>query len=111
MSAHRDRLELRFSGEIWYWRGPSPYHFVAVPEQHGRDVREVALMVSYGWGVIPVAVRIGRTNWTTSLFPKDGQYQVPLKDAVRKAEGLTLGDTVAIRLMIGISAQRGARPR
>ncbi len=95
-------MELRLSGEIWYWRGPSPYHFVAVPEEHSRDIREVARMVTYGWGVIPVTVRIGGTSWTTSLFPRDGLYQVSLKDMVRKAEGLAVGDTVAIRLTIEI---------
>ena len=45
----------------------------------------VASIVSYGWGVIPVTARIGTTTWTTSLFPKDGSYLVPLKDAIRKA--------------------------
>jgi len=59
-------------------------------------------MVTYGWGVIPVTVRIGGTSWTTSLFPRDGLYQVPLKDMVRKAEGLAVGDTVAVRLTIEI---------
>ena len=49
--------------------------------------------VSYGWGVIPVTVRIGEHEFTTSLFPKDGGYLVPIKDMVRKAEGLVLGDT------------------
>jgi hypothetical protein len=38
--------------------------------------------------------------WETALFPKDGRYVVPVKDAVRKAEGLVLGDTVAVQLVI-----------
>ena len=28
--------------------------------------------MTYGWGMIPVSVRIGDTEWTTSLWPKDG---------------------------------------
>ena len=58
--------------------------------------------MTYGWGVIPVAVRIGETSWTTSLFPKDGGYLVPLKDAVRKAEGIAVGDTVAVQLDVDV---------
>ena len=54
--------------------------------------------VTYGWGMIPVRVRIGDTEWTTSLWPKGGRYVVPLKDAVRNAEGLDEGDTVTVRL-------------
>jgi len=57
-------------------------------------------MVTYGWGVIPVTVRIGKTKWTTSLFPKDGRYLVPIKASVRKAEKLEKGDTVSVRLEV-----------
>jgi len=98
----RDRLELEFSGEIWYWRGPSPFHYVTVPEHQSGEIRAVASMVSYGWGVIPVTARIGKTRWTTSLFPKDGAYLVPLKVVIRKAEHLELGDIVTVRLTIDL---------
>ena len=100
--SQRDRLELRFSGEIWYWRGPSPYHYVTVPEEQSDEIRAVASMVSYGWGVIPVTARIGTTRWTTSLFPKDGAYLVPIKVVIRTAERLELGDTVTIHLTLEV---------
>ena len=102
VGAHRDRLELGFDGEIWYWRGPSPFHYVTVPEHESAEIRAVASMVSYGWGVIPVTARIGKTRWTTSLFPKDGAYLVPIKVVIRKAERLGLGDSVKIRLTIEV---------
>lgn len=91
-----------FTGEIWQWRGPAPHYFVTVPEEECADLQEAARSVSYGWGMIPVAVRVGRTEWTTSLWPKDGRYIVPLKAAVRKAEGLEEGDTVAVRLTVDV---------
>lgn len=59
-------------------------------------------MVSYGWGMIPVQVRIGDTDWKTSLWPKDGRYIVPLKVAVRRAEQLELGATTTIRLTVDV---------
>lgn len=93
-------MDLEFSGEVWFWRGPSPFHFVTVPEDECAVLRAAAALVTYGWGMIPVAARIGGTAWTTSLFPKDGGYLVPLKDRVRKAEEIDLGDTVTIRLTV-----------
>jgi hypothetical protein len=93
-------MRLEFRGEIIYWRGPSPFHFVAVPVDGCREIHAISSLVTYGWGVIPVTVRIGGTEWTTSLFPKDGGYLVPIKDAVRKAEGLALGDEPTIALTI-----------
>lgn len=93
-------MQLAFSGPVWSWRGPAPFHFVTVPEEECGELEAVAAMVSYGWGMIPVAARIGETDWTTSLFPKDGRYVVPLKDAVRKGEGIDVGDEVRLRLTV-----------
>ena len=95
-------MDLEFAGEIWFWKGPSPYHFVSVPEDDCVELEEASALVSYGWGMIPVAVRIGGTGWTTSLFPKDGGYVVPLKDAVRRAEQLDVGDRVTVRLRVDV---------
>jgi hypothetical protein len=91
---------LEFSGVIWFWKGPAPWYYVTVPADLSRDLREISAFVTYGWGVIPVTVRIGQTEWQTSLFPKDGSYLVPLKASVRKAEHLDEGDTVSIRLEV-----------
>jgi Domain of unknown function (DUF1905) len=95
-----ESLEFEFTGELWSWRGPAPYHFITVPEEASVGIHALAPLVTYGWGVIPVKVRIGLTEWDTSLFPKEGGYVVPIKDAVRKAEGLAIGDTVIVELTI-----------
>jgi hypothetical protein len=50
--------------------------------------------------VIPVHVRIGKSEWTTSLFPKDGRYLVPIKASIRQAEKLEEGDIVTLRLEV-----------
>ncbi|CCK25948.1 hypothetical protein BN159_1569 [Streptomyces davaonensis JCM 4913] len=93
-------MELAFTGQVIEWRGPSPYYFVPVPEEESADIREVASLATYGWGVIPVDARIGAIEFTTSLFPKDGHYLLPLKAAVRKPQGLSAGDEVAIELTV-----------
>lgn len=91
-------MRIEFSGEIWYWRGPAPFYFVTVPDGDSRELKSVSGAVTYGWGMIPVRARIGATAWKTSLFPKDGRYLVPLKDAVRRAEGIGEGDVVTVVL-------------
>lgn len=93
-------MDLTFDGPVTHWRGPAPYFFVPVPEEECDAIAAVAPRVSYGWGVIPVSGRIGRTDFTTSLFPKGGGYLVPLKDAVRKPERIEAGDVVTVRLTI-----------
>lgn len=95
-------MELEFSGELWFWKGPAPWHFVTVPEDGCDQLEDAAPLASYGWGCIPVTATVGRTTWTTSLFPKDGAYVVPVKTDVRRAERLELGDTVTVRLVVDV---------
>lgn len=91
---------LEFSGMLFYWRGPSPYYFVTVPAEQSSDIKAISPLVTYGWGVIPVTVRLGQSEWKTSLFPKNGGYLVPIKDSVRNAEALGQGDEVTLRLEV-----------
>jgi hypothetical protein len=91
---------IEFKGDIFYWRGPAPFLFVAVPEEPSRDLKAISALVTYGWGVIPVHVRIGKTEWTTSLFPKEGRYLVPIRKSVQKSENLDVGNSVVIQLEV-----------
>ena len=95
-------MELSFSGEVWFWRGPAPWHFITVPAEESGELKAASAIVTYRWGMIPVTAQIGETEWKTSLFPKDGQYIVPVKTWVQKAEGLELGDTVTVRLAVDL---------
>ena len=95
-------MNLEFSGELWYWKGPAPWHFITVPEDECGELEATSALVTYGWGMIPVTAQIGDTDWTTSLFPKDGQYIVPVKTWVRNAEGLALGDVATVRLAVNV---------
>ena len=95
-------MELAFAGELWFWRGPAPWHFVTVPDEESAKIESTARMVTYGWGMIPVSAAIGETNWATALWPKDGRYIVPVKTAVRKAEGLEIGDVVEVGLVVDL---------
>lgn len=91
---------MEFEGVVWEWRGPSPYHFVTIPDEPADVVRELASAVTYGWGMVPVDVRLGRSRWRTSLFPKDGGYVLPLRDSVRKKEKIGIDDIVRVHLIV-----------
>ncbi|GAA4681006.1 DUF1905 domain-containing protein [Frondihabitans cladoniiphilus] len=95
-------MELRFTGPIFFWRGPAPFHFVSVPEAESAALADVSPLVSYGWGMIPATVRIGGTTATTALWPKDGGYIVPVKRVFQDAEQVSVGDTVTIVLTVDV---------
>lgn len=90
-----------FSGEMWHWRGPAPFqHAKGVSE----EIKEDAARLSCGcraagersrWSVAP-----GDVEWKTAIFPKDGVYLVPIKEAVRKALDFEVGVEIAIELEV-----------
>lgn len=95
-------MNFDFSGSVFEWRGPSPFFFVELPEQVAAEILAMAKQLTYGWGVIPVLAKIGATEFTTSLIPKNGGYLLPLKDAVRKPESLVVGSVPAVSLSLNI---------
>jgi hypothetical protein len=95
-------MDREFTNEMWFWKGPAPWHFVTVPDAEAAELESASSLVTYGWGMIPVTARIAGTTWTTSLFPKDGSYLVPIKTRVRQAEALELGDQVRVHLSIDV---------
>ena len=92
-------MDFEFSGPVVEWRGPAPFYFVRIPEEESADIKYAAKGLEY-WGQVPVVVQIDDVEFATALFPKDGGYLVPLKDKVRLAEGVEIGDEVEVLLVI-----------
>lgn len=93
-------MKFEFDGKIWCWRGPAPWYFVTVPPVQSDVLEAMSADVTYGWGMIPVKVKIGNTEWKTALWPKDGAYVVPIKASVRKAEKIGEDDEVMVLLEV-----------
>ncbi len=55
-------MVIEFNGKIWFWRGPAPWFFVSVPAEQSGDLKSIIGLVTYGWGMIPVLARIGKTE-------------------------------------------------
>ncbi len=98
-------LEISFTSEIIEWRGPAPFLFAPVPSKYTAEIKATAKSASYGWGVIPCGITVGKTIETTSLMPKDGNYLLPIKVAIQRAEGLALGDKVPAKISIDLQGK------
>jgi hypothetical protein len=96
---------------IWIWstgKAPASWHFLTLDGEVAEAIHALALMrrlefgAKRGWGSIKITATIGETSWQTSIFPaKDlGGWLLPVKAAVRKAEGLVAGDVVRITVTL-----------
>lgn len=93
--------EYVFTSELWEHDGPAPWCFVSLPNDEADDI-EARAGSHTAFGSVRVEVTVGATTWRTSLFPdtKRATYVLPVKQAVRAAEGLTPGDTFEVRLQV-----------
>lgn len=101
------RMAWSFAAEIIEWRGPAPYFYLPMPIDDSDELKFEARGLEY-WGQVGVRVRIGDTEFTTAVFPKDGRYLVPLRADVRRTEGLEVGHPVAAT--VELNRDRGYRP-
>lgn len=91
-----------FTAELFRWQGDGAWFFVRVPQEISDDVRDSLTGPPGGFGSVRVDVTIGASTWTTSLFPEkaSGTYVLPVKKAVRAAEGIDDGDTVTVEIVL-----------
>ncbi len=94
-----------FSATLWETSHENPWFFVTVPPELSDEIEDYMDTLerpSRGFGSVKVSVRIGRTEWSTSLFPdsKLSAYVLPVKKAVRDAERIDDGDTVEVEIAV-----------
>jgi hypothetical protein len=91
-----------FTAELWRWDGDAAWHFLSLPERVADEIADVAEGKERGFGSVRVEVTIGSTTWRTSVFPDAprGTYVLPVKKAVRAAEGLEVGVPMSVRLEV-----------
>lgn len=96
---------MEFEAALWIWdaRRDDSWTFVSLPSDASEDIRERTEGQRRGFGSLRVRVSVGASHWTTSIFPDGARnaYVLPIKRAVRKAEGLDAGDVakVTVELM------------
>ena len=92
-----------FTAQLWEHdpEGTGSWHFVTLPLDTSDDVRAEA-GPRRGFGSIRVEVRVGSTTWRTSLFPDaaSGSFVLPVKQEVRRAEGLVAGAALRLDLRV-----------
>lgn len=92
----------KIKSKVWLYPGMAGWHFLTIPKKESEAIKKVHGKNARGWGSLPVVVTLGKTEWKTSIFPdkQSGTYLLPLKAAVRRAEGIDAGESVAYSITI-----------
>lgn len=95
---------------LWRWQSataPAAWFFVTIAGEAADGIRLAAISGQWldgrkGFGSAKVHATIGATRWSTSVFPhkESGGWLLPVKAAVRKAEGLADGDDVTVTVSL-----------
>lgn len=92
-------LNHKISARVWEWEGDSPWHFVTIEKEDADEVKKDWPWPRRGFGSIPVRVKLGKSEWKTSIFPeKGGTYVLPLKKSIRSAENIIKGNKITFTL-------------
>ncbi len=96
-------LEYPFNGDVSIWSGKkADWFFITVPKEVSDHVRYFTSHIQRGFKSVKVKVKIGTSEWETSLFPsKERQsYILPVKKSVRQAEKIGAGDSPKVHITI-----------
>ncbi len=90
-----------FEATLWRWREDGAWHFLTLPQDVADEIDDRAA-VRAGFGSVKVEVTVGASTWRTSIFPsRDAEsFILPVKKAVRVAEGCGEGDRIRVRLAV-----------
>jgi hypothetical protein len=97
-------VKVVFDAELWLWdaRRTETWTFVSLPAGESEEIRDLAAVLRRGFGSVRVRATIGKSTWTTSVFPASrAGYVLPVKRQVRVAEAIDVGDvaTVTVELI------------
>jgi hypothetical protein len=97
-----DAARFTFEARLWLAEATGAWHFVSLPEPIADQIEADVDPARPGFGSVRVEVTVGSTTWRTSIFPdtKRGTYVLPVKAAVRRAEGLAAGDVAGVTLAV-----------
>lgn len=96
--------EHQFVANLWRWTARDEssggaWFFVSLPFE-AADAIEAEAGTARGFGSVRVEVTIGSSTWRTSVFPsaEEKTYVLPVKKAVRTAEGLVEDGPCEVRI-------------
>jgi len=84
------KIHFTFESILWQHASPGGWHFISLPVDIAREIRESSKWQEQGWGRLKATARIGNSEWETAIWydTKHQTYLLPIKAAIRAKERL-----------------------
>ncbi len=106
----KDKKTFKFKSRVIVWKSgynegddKGAWRFARVPEDISAKIKEMQKgKLRRGWGAVYARAKIGKSKWSTSVFPDrhSATYILPLKKQIRFEENLYDGRAMRVCLEI-----------
>lgn len=82
--------QIKFRAQLWKYQGKAAWYFFTIPYEESVQIKFHNAFGRRGWGAVKCLVRLGKSEWKTSVFPesKSGCYILPVKAEIRRVNNI-----------------------
>ncbi|MCB0448113.1 MAG: DUF1905 domain-containing protein [Gelidibacter sp.] len=87
---------------MWKHSSPGGWHFVSLPKNISKEIRDNLKWQEEGWGRMKALAVIEQFEWETAIWfdTKMDTYILPVKAEVRKKTNLEINKKIEIKIWI-----------
>jgi hypothetical protein len=96
------KIKYEFTAETWQHNGTAGWHFVALPKDIAKEIRQLLKNDEEGWGRLKAMAKTGNSEWKTAIWfdTKRDTYLLPLKAEIRKKEHINSGERLSVSIWL-----------
>lgn len=96
------KIKYDITEKIWQHSSDGGWHFVSLPQNISKEIRDSFRSLEEGWGRLKVTAVIGDSEWKTALWfdTKANTYLLPVKSSIRKKEKIHTNEFVKVSIVL-----------
>lgn len=96
------KIKYDITEKIWQHSSDGGWHFVSLPQNISKEIRDSFRSLEEGWGRLKVTAVIGDSEWKTAIWfdTKANTYLLPVKSSIRKKESIHINEFVKVSILL-----------
>ena len=96
------KIKYDITEKIWQHSSDGGWHFVSLPQNISKEIRDSFRSLEEGWGRLKVTAVIGNSEWKTAIWfdTKANTYLLPVKSSIREKEKIHTSEFVKVSIVL-----------